>query len=322
MSPTIRSFLESRTSVFSRDDEATGTPSQAAPSTPSSIYIIGFVLAPLVLLSTILWLSIRWYRRRVRTTQREKPSGAFLSIRGLVKILNGEGGEIQEKSTDLSQVRKPGVTPAGEFSRANMTSSIVFPDKVITRTPRSPRLSSHRNSLRLSRETTRSPRPSQRSSQQSPSPFRHDSGSSRPRISILRFDSASPNRSSVISSRGSSSSSSISRTVRQQFEPVLPDELRVRNGEHLVILQSFDDGWCSVGREPKRVSVLIPAAFRPKTSDSNSVELGVVPAWIFTKPMRGVYAERPLRSSSLAGASDLLPDGPPREAVVSWSNFA
>jgi len=250
--------------------------------------------------------------------RQENRSGAFLSIRGLVK--NKEGGEIQEESTGPSQVRRPGATPAGEFNRANIISSIVFPEKVITRTPRSPRLSSHRNSLRISREIIRSPR--QRLSQHSPSPLPRGSTSSAPRSSILRFDSAaSPHHSSVISSRGSSSSTSVSRTVRQQFEPVLPDELHVRNGDHLVILQSFDDGWCAVGREPKRASVLIPAAFRPKTSDLNSVELGVVPAWIFIKPMKGVYAERPLRSSSLAAASDLSLNGPPREAVVSWSNF-
>ncbi len=39
------------------------------------------------------------------------------------------------------------------------------------------------------------------------------------------------------------------RKVRQVFDPVLPDEILVKLGEQLTIVQSFDDGWCVVGRE-------------------------------------------------------------------------
>jgi hypothetical protein len=89
-------------------------------------------------------------------------------------------------------------------------------------------------------------------------------------------------------SYASSAKNTQSIEVRQLFTPILPGELSVtRTGELLVILDSFDDEWCAVGRE------------RP---GSDGLELGVVPLWVFLKPVEGVESERPMRTTSLAFA--------------------
>ena len=51
------------------------------------------------------------------------------------------------------------------------------------------------------------------------------------------------------------------------------------------VVNSFDDGWCIVGRD---------SVFK-----SGEVELGAIPAWCFMKPVQGLRAERPMRTSSL-----------------------
>jgi hypothetical protein len=48
--------------------------------------------------------------------------------------------------------------------------------------------------------------------------------------------------------------------------------------------------------------------------------LGVVPAWCFLKPVKGLRAERPVRSTSL-GITVQMDAGPARDSLVSWSNF-
>lgn len=56
---------------------------------------------------------------------------------------------------------------------------------------------------------------------------------------------------------------------------------------------------------------------------SGDVEMGAVPAWVFVKPVKGLKAERPMRSSSL-GVTVEMDAGPgfsSREELVSWSNF-
>jgi len=99
------------------------------------------------------------------------------------------------------------------------------------------------------------------------------------------------------------------RKVKQLFSPVLPDELVLSLGERVTVVQSFDDGWCVVGRD----SLL----------KSSEVEMGAVPAWCFVKPVKGLKATRPMRTTSL-GVTVQIDQGPAfssRDEVISWSNF-
>lgn len=125
------------------------------------------------------------------------------------------------------------------------------------------------------------------------------------RHSFLSIHSHS-NRFSIASSISSSSQSN-RRKVHQIFDPVLPDELVVSVGERLTVMQSFDDGWCIVGR--------------PGMLNKEEVELGAVPAWCFLKPVKGLRAERPMRVGSLGVTVQLDAPGAERDQVMSWSNF-
>lgn len=108
-------------------------------------------------------------------------------------------------------------------------------------------------------------------------------------------------------SSASSMSSSQARSVRQLFKPVLPDELPLtRVGEYLNVLESFEDGWCLVIREiwrARRSSFASMLSFldrdRQIANSSNQLHIGVVPAWVFVKPLKGLTVERPIRSSSV-----------------------
>lgn len=128
------------------------------------------------------------------------------------------------------------------------------------------------------------------------------------------------NRFSVLSSTSTiGNSSGSTRKVRQKFDPVLPDELLPSLGERLTIMQSFDDGWCVVGRESSTFVQTAKSLFKSPELGQN-IELGVVPAWCFLKPLKGLRAERPIRSTSLGITINL--DGPSsRNEVMSWSNF-
>lgn len=121
-------------------------------------------------------------------------------------------------------------------------------------------------------------------------------------------------RNSGYSSRRASTASTMSvfdeghkRKVRQLFNPTLPDELVINLGERVTVVQSYDDGWCIVGRD---------SVFKP-----GDAELGAVPAWVFVKPVKGLKAERPIRTTSLGVTVTLDAPGLPREDVISWSNF-
>ena len=105
----------------------------------------------------------------------------------------------------------------------------------------------------------------------------------------------------------SSASQSGRRKVHQIFDPVLPDELVLSLGERLTVMQSFDDGWCIVGR--------------PGMLNKDDVELGAVPAWCFLKPVKGLRAERPMRIASLGVTVQLDAPNPGRDQLISWSNF-
>lgn len=125
------------------------------------------------------------------------------------------------------------------------------------------------------------------------------------RHSFLSVNSRS-SRFSIASSISSSSQSN-RRKVHQIFDPVLPDELVVSVGERLTVMQSFDDGWCTVGR--------------PAMLNKEEVELGSVPAWCFLKPVKGLRTERPMRISSLGVTVQLDAPSTERDQVMSWSNF-
>jgi hypothetical protein len=75
----------------------------------------------------------------------------------------------------------------------------------------------------------------------------------------------------------------------------------------LTVVNSFDDGWCVVGRD---------SVFKP-----GEVELGAIPAWCFMKPVQGLRAERPMRTSSLGVTITVESESGARDDVMSWSNF-
>jgi len=109
--------------------------------------------------------------------------------------------------------------------------------------------------------------------------------------------------------------------VRQLFDPVLPDELLLTKiGEQLTIVQSFDDGWCVVGRDNGSMVNTTKSLFKSSSQQEGDVELGVVPAWCFVKPMNGVRVERPVRSTSLGITVNVDGLGA-RSDLISWSNF-
>jgi hypothetical protein len=132
------------------------------------------------------------------------------------------------------------------------------------------------------------------------------------RTSFFAFGGQRERPTSVASSVLSAVSTLVgveSRKVRQLFSPVLPDELVLSLGERVTVLKMFDDGWCVVGRD--------------SLVKSGDVEMGAVPAWCFVKPVKGLKASRPMRTTSL-GVTVQIESGPgysSREEVISWSNF-
>ncbi|CAE6458243.1 unnamed protein product [Rhizoctonia solani] len=109
-------------------------------------------------------------------------------------------------------------------------------------------------------------------------------------------------------SAASGTSNVITRKVQTVFPPLLPDELVLSVGEKVTLLQTFDDEWCVVGRDR-----------------FGEVEVGAVPAYVFTKLRAGEKMERPMRSTSL-GVKVEMSSAPgavwsSRDEVISWSNF-
>ncbi|KAH9994757.1 hypothetical protein BJV77DRAFT_992936 [Russula vinacea] len=128
-------------------------------------------------------------------------------------------------------------------------------------------------------------------------------------ISIVSFQSAagggtSPRRTSFFGfgNRPSSVASSVTSNVSSMFGV---EGRKIRQ----LFSPAFDDGWCIVGRDSQL-----------KAGD---VEMGAVPAWCFVKPVKGLKASRPMRTSSL-GVTVQIDAGPgfsSREECISWSNF-
>jgi hypothetical protein len=128
---------------------------------------------------------------------------------------------------------------------------------------------------------------------------------------------------STNSSVDSNPTTGTARKIRQLFNPVLPDELLVaRVGEQLTVVQSFDDGWCLAGREHGTFVATAKSLFKQNVAPESEVELGVVPAWCFLKPVAGLRAERPVRSTSLGITVQMSGPGfSSRDEINSWSNF-
>lgn len=212
------------------------------------------------------------------------------------------------------------------FSRVGITPSLVLPQKSITRKPYPHGLSD--KAVVLSRFE---PSPAY-----STLSFQHplSNASSHPRtMSILNpahsrhsrsssgFSTYTPNSPPPGLVRLSSVSTvfpSQPRPVHQLFEPALPDELALtRYGEGLVVLKSFDDGWCLVARDTSR-------SFRASylsTNNSDKVDIGLVPAWVFVERLEGNTITRPFRSTSVNALHLVQKPVDARNAVISWSYF-
>lgn len=169
----------------------------------------------------------------------------------------------------------------------------------------------------------------------SPSPRTSVESANRPVTKLQSSLSAFPlppsKRLSTHSDESSSSHSQcLTRKVRQVFMPILPDELLLKRlGEQLIVMNSFDDGWCVVGRvkcspiyhSNSKSHFKFPEEEKDKIP--NDVEIGVVPAWCFVKPVHGICSERPVRSSSLGITVEARagPESKARREIMSWSNF-
>ncbi|KAF8896248.1 hypothetical protein BD779DRAFT_1433813 [Infundibulicybe gibba] len=298
--------------LFSREDKTPGL---------NPIYTAGFVVVGVIALGLAAWLGIRTYRKK-SVSKREKERGlAFLSVRGVVKD-SETPPEKEPLPEGLLSIQ------GSTFSRDNLTPSIVLPSRVLVQ--EAPK--SREEILQYHRQSGNFPRPF------SPKPFSFalsaNSGGS-PRVSLgddlttARGSFAgvrATNRFSVLSTSSSTISTptpGTTRKVRQLFNPVLPDELLVGNiGESLSLLQSFDDGWCIVGRENSSMISTAKSLFSTAPAQQDNIELGVVPAWCFLKPVQGLRAERPIRSSSLGVTVQMQAPGfSSRDEVISWANF-
>jgi len=242
---------------------------------------------------------------------------AFLSVRGVI---------IDDNMTE----KNPGglcAVPDTNFSRSRIDSSITVPEKaIIRRSEQVDDLAFRQHAEYIPRHLSPKPFSFALAATSSMPEQRANSRISQFRNSFLSTTSGQ-NRFSV-SSCGSNSTQGQAigsrRKVRQLFNPVLPDELLTSTpGEQLTVIQSFDDGWCLVGKERSTSIPLVPKSlFRQDATSDNNLELGVVPAWCFIKPVKGLRVERPVRSSSLGITVQFQSSGfSSRDEVISWSNF-
>ncbi|KAI6125633.1 hypothetical protein EDD16DRAFT_1474199 [Pisolithus croceorrhizus] len=269
--------------LVARDD------SSSSLGVSKGLYIAGFTLVGILVVGLSLWLLIRCYKKRMSAKRNDERGAAFLHVRGVKKA-----GDNHVPTSRIPNA----------FSRENMTASIVLPDKVLLRQAHSAGPSSTPALFVQSQPISASDPPLQAPiSPLNLAHFRLSRVSTHSTHSPIAHPSFMQSRTSSFSAGSAGSASLHSRPVRQLFEPVLPDELPLtRLGEYFAILESFDDGWCLVGTQ---------------------LDIGLVPAWVFVKPMKGLTVERPMRVSSV----DALKLGlggaePTRDTIVSWSHFA
>lgn len=278
----------------------------------SPVYIGGIAFACALVLALCLWLGIRACRSRARKQRADRKQGVSLTVKGLVSEDDDEKAAPPSYSIAVTG-------PQGQFSREQLTASIVMPHQTIVRPN-----ATKDDILRYHMTTGTMTRPFSNAANSTLAPPSSPGASpSRPvsTVSFLSAGDTTPRRSSFFDftkSRPVSSASTYStastilgvegRKVRQLFSPVLPDELVLSLGEKVTVVQSFDDGWCIIGRD---------SFVRP-----GEVEMGAVPAWCFIKPVKGLKASRPMRTTSLGVTVQL--DGPgfsSRDELISWSNF-
>ncbi|KAF4579808.1 hypothetical protein EYR36_001627 [Pleurotus pulmonarius] len=283
--------------------------------------IVGLILAGLVLLTVVVAVAMHLVRKRNISKRESRIGAAFLDVKGLI---------VDETITKTCSEKE--IPP---FSRSYLTQSIILPSKAYTRTsPTSPQpypSDLHAPPLPTAHHCgpfgfaldARGTRRGSRSSF-----FSTNSVGSGFRFSMTSLFSSPENNFN--SNRGSTMPPipTDTRKVHQPFnDPVLPDELQIPHpGERLTILHSYDDGWCAVGRKQlpgftgARKSVF--GGRDAKGGDMYpELEVGVVPAWCFMKPVQGVRVQRPVRGSSLAMADAKQHDGD-RDGVMSWSHFS
>jgi len=274
------------------------------------VIIAGLAFVGTLIAGICLWLAIYTYRKRARRNQPD-----FLTVRGIIS-------EKEAKEITSSMINVKG--PSDYFSRDHLTPSIILPHQNIIRPDATnDEILTHH----ISTGTMTRPFSAAASSTLAPTSAKGGAAASRPisTVSFLTVSAGTPsprrtsfffggaaNRPTSMASTLSSASSMFGtqgRKVRQLFSPVLPDELVLSLGERVTVVKSFDDGWCIVGRD----SFLKPG----------DVEMGAVPAWCFIKPVKGLKASRPMRTTSL-GVTVQIDQGPAfssRDEVISWSNF-
>jgi len=259
--------------------------SSASTTIKAPIVIAGITIIILIFCGVFSWLGFRFYQKRAAAKRESRMGTSFLSVKGVVP----------DREKGVHQL-------TNGFSRHMIDSTVILPEKALLHP----------------RPFTRTPA----SSTSTPSP-----GALLPNLNSWELPQS---RNSFMSSKSyrfssmsglstSSTSSGTTRKVRQKFEPVLPDELLPLLGERLTVVQSFDDGWCVVGRESSTFVHTAKSLFKSQEPGAN-IEIGVVPAWCFLKPVKGLRAERPIRSSSLGVTVNM--EGPSsRNDMISWSNF-
>ncbi|KZT02623.1 uncharacterized protein LAESUDRAFT_716819 [Laetiporus sulphureus 93-53] len=280
--------------------------------------LAGALLAIVIAAGGALWLSI-YYFRKSWAAKKERDG---LQLPALP--------EITINSHDAKPLRQKAV------SRAQLTASVVMPDRAIL-VKDAPRVQMTEQAgpstpgpsdflappaVRISRRVSVPSGPPSRSSTTRrvstvsfsvpPGTGTGNSSMRNSTYSTVSF-SVPPGTGTVNSSMRNSTystNSSVSyfdeshkRKVRQVFAAELPDELQLSLGEQLVVVQTFNDGWCVVGRESR--------------TRSGDIELGVVPGCVFARFIEGVRVTRPPRSSSFGVSVTLdCPGGPSFE----WSN--
>ncbi|PCH42456.1 hypothetical protein WOLCODRAFT_137920 [Wolfiporia cocos MD-104 SS10] len=281
--------------LVARDSYPMGTVSASTLKSDHTM-IAGVVVACVIVAGGALWLGIHFLRKRRAAKRESERQAAFIPVRGVVRETQ------QARAPSAPQMRQ-----AGNIAGAQPNTSVAMPERAMLRKD-----ATREEIIEYYRAEGTLPRPFAPYSPkaQQPQPPR---SSGRPTSSVSWISAGFRNSGS--SSRRSSTASSLSafdeghkRKVRQLFNPTLPDELVLRLGEQVSVVQSFDDGWCIVGRD---------SVFKP-----GEAELGAVPAWVFVKPVKGLKAERPIRTSSLGVTVTLNNPGAPREDVISWSNFS
>jgi flagellar biosynthesis/type III secretory pathway M-ring protein FliF/YscJ len=74
------------------------TPSTSSNSVSNPIYLVGVIVAVVIILVVAAWLGLRAYRKRLAAKREEKMGAAFLSVKGLVR----ENAAVSEKFPDDS----------------------------------------------------------------------------------------------------------------------------------------------------------------------------------------------------------------------------